>query len=419
MKNSLIDDLYLGIEGELIKKDGKYPVKVGFIGCGSHSFRNIFSALQYIPIDMVAVCDLNEAKAEMYKRKFGAIKAYTDYKKMVDECDLDAVFVVVGYAEDGTPQYLPVVSYLLKKNISVWFEKPPARNAQEIQELIKIESSTSAFAQVGFKKMFMPAVTKIKEIIHSEEFGKITSYTLRYPVDLPRDIRDIKSSSGRRFIDDFVHVASNLVTLLGLPDELTYRRTKSGSSIATLYHSKGDYVGSIHLCPGASEMCPLESLEIVGTNANIMLDNNISIKYYPPSKRLPYGTTTSFIPNNPNGASFYGPEFSLGQLYNKGSFILGYYHQLKHFVDCVASHKKTEIAGLDDALRVMRLYDSFAGKEQSVIQVNKDQREDVERSNDDVSKDPICPNCSGEMYLKDGWNYTCKKCGKMVAASEL
>src|SRR3989338_3437397 len=126
--------------------------------------------------------------------------------------------------------------------------------------------------------MFMPSIGQVRKIINSERFGEITTYTIRYPVDLPQDIRDIKNAGPRRFLDDFVHVASTIITLVGKPDFLIYQRSKNDGALATLIHNKG-CIGSIHLCPEASEMCPLEQLEIVGEGANIVLDNNIKITY--------------------------------------------------------------------------------------------------------------------------------------------
>ena len=47
-------------------------VRIAHIGCGSHSFRNLFPAYQFVPIDLVATCDLDEAKAKAFAEKFSA-----------------------------------------------------------------------------------------------------------------------------------------------------------------------------------------------------------------------------------------------------------------------------------------------------------------------------------------------------------
>jgi predicted dehydrogenase len=410
---------YLGLEGELIKAKKGYPVKIGFIGCGSHAFRNVYPCLRFLPVDLMAVCDINKDKADLFKRQFGARRSYTDYRDMLANEELDAVMIVVGFGEDGSPLYFPIVNDVLMRGIPVWFEKPPARNASEVKKMICSARKGKTFAQVGFKKMFMPSVDKARNIINSKEFGKISTYTLRYPVDLPSDIRDIESAGPRRFLDDFVHIASTIISLVGRPDRLFYKRSENNGAIATLVHNSGR-IGSIHLCPGASEMCPLEQLEIVGEGANVIINNNIEITYYPPSKRLPYGRTESFIPSNGHGAEYFLPEFSLGQLYNKGLFLLGYTAEIREFIISVHDKREPKHAGLEDALAVMQLYDAFAGGEGKDIEIGSGsiRTKPLCHSTAD-NKTPRCPNCKEVMFLKDGWNYNCKKCGRMIASSEL
>lgn len=409
----------LGLEGEVIKSKDDPPINIGVVGCGSHAFRNIYPCFQFLPVNITAVCDLNEEKAKLFQKQFGADHYYTDYKKMALAEKLDAVVIILGFAENGTPQYSETVNYFLKSGVPVWLEKPPTKNAFEVKKMIASAKEGKTFGQVGFKKMFMPSIKKVKEVIQSKEFGKITTYSMRYPVDLPKDIRDIEKASERRFLDDFMHVASTLLMVIGKPKELFYKRSIDGG-IAMFVHDH-NIVGTIHFPKGASEMCPLEQMEVVGENANVILNNNIEIIYYPPSKRLSYGRTTSFLPQNSEGAHYFVPEFSLGQLYNKGLFLLGYYHEMEHFIESVRKNKPPEHASLEDAFDVMEIYDAFAGNEGKIIKVsdNPNVRYEKKGSKEEKTKSYLCPNCKNKLVLKDGWNYNCKKCGRMVASSEL
>lgn len=72
-------------------------IRAGFIGCGSHSFRNVYPTFQFAPVNLVAACDLRLFQAEAYAAKFGAKAAYDDFRKMIEKEDLDAVFVVTNY----------------------------------------------------------------------------------------------------------------------------------------------------------------------------------------------------------------------------------------------------------------------------------------------------------------------------------
>jgi|GEM_PF-222386 len=409
----------LGIEGELIKINKKKFINIGVIGCGSHAFRNIYPCFQFLPVNLIAVCDLNKEKARLFKKQFGAEDYYTDYKEMAKKRKLDAVFLILGFSEGGIPQYPPIANYFLEKGVPVWMEKPPAENSLKIRKMINSSNEGNTFAQVGFKKMFMPSIRKVVEITRNKEFGKITTYLMRYPVDLPKDIRALEKADARRFLDDFMHIASTILTIIGKPKELFYKRSFNEGGIATFIHNK-NIVGAVHFSKGASEMSPLEFLEIVGENANVILDNNVEIVYYPPSKRLSYGRTTSFLPNNSGGARYFIPEFSLGQLYNKGLFLLGYYHELEHFVESVINKTPPRYADLNDALDIMEIYDAFAGEEGAIIKIGSNIRYIRKNSNErGFTKEFLCPNCKNKLVLKDGWNYNCKKCGRMVALSEL
>lgn len=70
-------------------------LRAGFIGCGGHSFRNVYPVLRYLPVDLVAVCDFDGDRARAYASTFGAERSYTDHQSMLAD-DLDCVFVVTG-----------------------------------------------------------------------------------------------------------------------------------------------------------------------------------------------------------------------------------------------------------------------------------------------------------------------------------
>ena len=93
----------VGFNGQL---ENAAEIRAGFIGCGSHAFRNLYPALQFAPVDLVAVCDLDIEKARAFATQFGAQRAYSEYQEMLGQEDLDAVFLCVGYdAKNGRPLY--------------------------------------------------------------------------------------------------------------------------------------------------------------------------------------------------------------------------------------------------------------------------------------------------------------------------
>ena len=107
--------------------DYEHHLRVGFIGCGGHAYRNILPTFQYAPIDLVAVCDLDQHRAAQVGKLFGASAVYTDYEAMLNQEVLDAVFVVTSYDIAGRPRYPGIAMTAMKAGVHVWIEKPPAK----------------------------------------------------------------------------------------------------------------------------------------------------------------------------------------------------------------------------------------------------------------------------------------------------
>ena len=122
----------IGFRGELVDEK---RIRAGFVGCGSHSFRNIYPTFQFAPVKLVATCDRHLDKARAFAEVFGAEAAYGDVDLMLQHDDLDAVFVVTGYDDQGRPQYPRLARQCLAAGKHVWIEKPPAATTSEIEQL--------------------------------------------------------------------------------------------------------------------------------------------------------------------------------------------------------------------------------------------------------------------------------------------
>jgi predicted dehydrogenase len=349
-----------------------YPrhLRVGFIGCGGHSYRNIFPTFQYAPVDLVAVCDLNRDRAAQVGRQFGAGSVYTDYHEMLAKEALDAVFVVTGYDPQGRPLYPAIAAAAMRAGAHAWIEKPPAASADEIRQLMQISSETGKFVLVGFKKMFFPANVKAKTLITQPEFGRLTSITARYPQPLPpyEDRRDSLKMVG--FLDHIVHPYSVLKYLAGSVQSIYVERSAvNGASMTAIRFTSGA-IGSLHMSMGQAGKSPLERTEIIGENANVVIDNNLRVTYYRgTSAGAGYGREADYYHETETPTQFWEPEFSLGQLYNKGIFLLGYAQEVLYFCECALSNTPPERANLTDALELMHIYEAYCLPDGTVVQV--------------------------------------------------
>ena len=131
-------------------------LRVGFVGCGGHSWRNVYPTLQYAPVELVAVADPHQERAAAYARQFGAPRHYPDHREMLAHERLDAIFAVTDYDERGHPRYPQIAVDALHSGAHAWIEKPPAATVEEVQQMLAAERATGRFVQVGLQEDVLP-----------------------------------------------------------------------------------------------------------------------------------------------------------------------------------------------------------------------------------------------------------------------
>ena len=111
-------------------------------------------------ITPVAICDVDESKTA----KFPAIKAYTDYKEMLDTEKPDVVHIC-------TPHYLhaEMAIYALERNINVLCEKPLCMNREEIEKVLAAEEKSSAQMAVCFQNRYTPRNRFVAEYLKDKK----------------------------------------------------------------------------------------------------------------------------------------------------------------------------------------------------------------------------------------------------------
>lgn len=334
-------------------------LRCAFIGAGGHSYRNVYPTFQYAPIDLRAVCDVQLERAEEYARTFGAPAAYGDHRAMLAEVRPDAVFIVTGYTEDGQVQATQLAEDCLRAGAHVWMEKPTAASLAQVDRLAQVSAETGRQVMTGLKKIFTPAIEKVKSIISTPEFGRPSSISVRYPQALPPP--DERGDDVRMvgFLDHIFHPAAVLGYLMGQVDRLSYEwEPATGASVSSLRFTSGA-IGTLHLTAGSAVTSPLERVEVIGDGANVVLDNGVRLTYYRAGAELPYGRAESFLVDDAVAPLRWEPEFSLGQLYNKNLFLLGYVPEVLHFCDSVLADKPLEKGTLADVRRIVGLYELY------------------------------------------------------------
>src|SRR5260370_3209482 len=166
------------------QRDYERTLRVGMVGLGSHAYRNILPALHYLPVNLVALCDLDTATLASTGKEYGVEALFTSTSQMYQEMELDAVLLCVD------PRHHPQLAIeAMEAGLHVWMEKPPAMRASQVQEML--DACGDRVCGVGFKKAYMPSTRKAKELLEHPEFGALRSLLAVYPMSMPADGRGI------------------------------------------------------------------------------------------------------------------------------------------------------------------------------------------------------------------------------------
>jgi predicted dehydrogenase len=131
------------------------------IGCGEHAESSHGPAqARYAALhpgtELAGCCDLDAARAERHRARFGFARAYTDVMAMLETEDPDAAVLVVP--DDVTAA---LGSRILERGVPVLIEKPPGRTVDEVDRLIAAAEAGGGVVvahQVAFNRRFVPLV---------------------------------------------------------------------------------------------------------------------------------------------------------------------------------------------------------------------------------------------------------------------
>ena len=104
-----------------------------------------------------------------YRKKFQNGKVFSNYLEMIKKTKTDIVFVCLPnkFATNAT-------LLALKNGSSVFCEKPPARNFNEMKKLKKnISKFKNQVLMYGFNHRYHDSILETKKIIDSKKFGKV------------------------------------------------------------------------------------------------------------------------------------------------------------------------------------------------------------------------------------------------------
>jgi predicted dehydrogenase len=149
-------------------------LKIALIGAGTWGETHAYLYNEHTMVDLVAVCDLDLAKAKKLAQKFRIKKVYSDYCQMLKEGDFDAVAIVTPDFAHGQ---VAVDCAMAGKHILL--EKPLATTREDVEAIVNAVKVNNVRLMVDLHNRWSPPFAMAKESLDNGELGDPVSAYFR------------------------------------------------------------------------------------------------------------------------------------------------------------------------------------------------------------------------------------------------
>jgi predicted dehydrogenase len=249
-------------------KNGK--LGIGIIGAGNIAQNaHIPSYLKQKDVEIIGICDINEARAREVAVKYNIKHVVSDFHQLVSIDEIDAVSICTG-----NNFHQPATVAAANSGKHILCEKPMAMNVVEAESMLNAAKHNNIIFMMGFVTRFRADSKVIKALSDAGKFGEIYSAKacwLRRRGTPLGWFTNLSKSGGGPVIDIGVHVIDLAWYFMGKP---TPKRVS-----AVTYNKIGNYQTK-----GVSRWVALDTKNLVfetedSASGLIRFDNGASLLF--------------------------------------------------------------------------------------------------------------------------------------------
>lgn len=202
------------------KSDRK--VRVGIVGCGVVATAYYLPYLASMPtVEITAVCDIYPERTAACGRLFGAKQQFQDYYAMIEQANLDAVFILTG---PGT--HVPFTLAAVQAGKHVLLQKPMATDLTGAQAIVRAVRAAGVVALIepSSNSLLDPVIPHLRALVRQGVLGAPYwfSYVDTGPTNYqpsmggnPYGVGAFYSKDSGGLLFDFPYAPGQIVSLLG------------------------------------------------------------------------------------------------------------------------------------------------------------------------------------------------------------
>jgi predicted dehydrogenase len=334
------------------------PVRVAVIGAGGIARSVHLPSLAEMPdVQLVAICDLVEERAQALAAKWGIPKTYTLIRDMFAQESIDAVFCLV---EPGSMFH--VASLSLEHGYHTFIEKPPGITAYQATSLARLAKAKQRHLMVGFNRRFIPVVRKTRQLLTAQSaVTQVEGCFFKY------GNAAFDKGSLNSFVSDSIHAVDLMRYLSG------GNSAQKAAMIINRHDSPVDnaWNGICLFDNGVTGIIKtnyrvggrVHQFQMHGIGVSAFIDLGMGANVKPQATLLSHQGAISYSLAATGAAKencivLDGIEFAGSDKFHR---FYGYFFEDRHFIDCVLSGDTPECS-IDDAIYSIALVEEFLHK---------------------------------------------------------
>jgi len=145
---------------------------MGILGAGGIAGHFASTSAEFSSIELTAIGSRDQAKASAFAAKHGLPKAYGSYQAIVDDANIDAVYIALP---NGLHKEWAIKCARAGKHILC--EKPMALTKHDAQEMFEEADKNNVLLIEGFPYRFQPQTLEVLKRIRNGEIGEVITVT--------------------------------------------------------------------------------------------------------------------------------------------------------------------------------------------------------------------------------------------------
>ena len=222
-------------------------------------------------VELVAVASREQSRAEAYAREWGIERAYGSYDALLEDPDVDAVYI-------SLPNTMHVEWSIraVEAGKHVLCEKPFSRHAEDVEKAFDAAERAGRLLSEAFMYRHNPQTKRLTELVRDGAIGELRVVRAAFSYSLydESNIRLRTDVEGGSLMDVGCYCVSGSRLLAGEPDDVLGRAYTGPTGTDWVFTGSMRFPGDVvALFDCGTSLPDRDELEAIGTEGSLFLDD--------------------------------------------------------------------------------------------------------------------------------------------------